>query len=74
MTTKADILFSELTFHEQYCVDIWKVAQATGDWPGAAYNLTLAALRSDHAGYFFDAFDYSFMAKIADVRAEMEKP
>lgn len=62
----------ELTFHEQYCVDVWKVAQATGDWPGAVYNLTLAALHTDHAGYLVEAFAYSDLAKIADVRAEME--
>lgn len=61
-----------LTFCEQYCVDVWKVANATGDWSGAAYNLTLAALHSDHAGYVREAFEYSDMAKLADIRAETE--
>jgi hypothetical protein len=59
-----------LTFCEQYCVDVWKVAKATGDWNGAAYNLTLAALHADHAGYRLEAFDYSDMGKLADVLAK----
>jgi hypothetical protein len=61
-----------MTFGEQYCVDVWKVAQATGDWRGAAYTLTLAALHTDHAGYIREAFEYSDMAKLADVRADIE--
>lgn len=50
---------------EELCVNLWADALRDGNWRYVVDTLIVTALREDHAGYSYEAHEYSFLARIA---------